>query len=305
MLRRLWFRQSLPEKVWLFLAITALCLTGFTGLTCLTGCVNTGPFNPERTVGVVSREDGSGTRVAFVDLLGIVEKNSDSTRKDRTTKEAVIAHQTGIMMTNISGNLHAIGYISLGSLNDTVKALAVDGAVPSGETVKDGTYPIVRPFILATRGEPTGLAKDFIDYILSAEGQEVVAKTYISVDDNGPSFISTKPAGRIVVAGSSSVTPVLEKLKEAYLDLNQSAAIEIQMTDSSTGMKSTIDGICDIGMSSRELTENERGQLIQTPIALDAITVIVNKNNPAVSLSKDQINAIFTGRVIVWQEVLP
>jgi phosphate transport system substrate-binding protein len=271
-----------------------------------TGCANLGPFDTEKSIDVVSREEGSGTRGAFVELFGIVEKSSDGTKKkDRTSKEAVVAHQTGIMMTNISGNTHSIGYISLGSLNDTVKLLQIDGVTPTAEAVKDASYPIVRPFNILTKDEPTGLVKDFISFILSADGQAVIAESYITVEDNAPAYTGSKPAGKIVVVGSSSVYPVMEKLKEAYLARNKNAAIEVQMSDSAAGIQSAIDGICDIGMSSRDLTERELAQLQPTLIALDAIAIVVNKKNPATSLTKSQVKDIFTGAAKVWNEVLP
>ncbi len=219
---------------------------------------NVSNFDTKKAINVISREDGSGTRGAFIELFGILQKNEDGTQKDLTTKEAVIARQTDVMMTNVAGDKYAIGYISLGSLNDTVKALNIEGVVPTTENVKNGTYPVSRPFNIATKGEPTGLAKDFIDFILSAEGQAVVSKSYIAVDDAPLAYAGSKPSGKIVVAGSSSVTPVMEKLKEAYLAVNPNAQIEIQMSDSSAGMNGAIDGTCDIGMASRELKDSER-----------------------------------------------
>ncbi|MCL1917934.1 MAG: substrate-binding domain-containing protein [Peptococcaceae bacterium] len=270
----------------------------------LTGCIAAGPFEAQKPVSVVSREDGSGTRSTFVDLFDIVEKTPEGGKKDRTTKEAVIANQTGIMMTHIDGNTHSIGYISLGSLNDTVKALEIDGIMPSPAAVKEGNYPVSRSFYVATKGDPTGLTKDFIDFILSAEGQDVVGKGYIALDDSAPAYTGDRPGGRIVIAGSSSVTPVMEKLKEAYQALNTSAVIEIQMTDSSSGMTSAIEGTCDIGMSSRALKESELEDLKPAKIALDGIAIIVNKKNPITSLTQAQVKSIFTGETKRWDAVL-
>ena len=260
-------------------------------------------FDSKKDITVVSREDGSGTRGAFIELFGIEQKNEDGTRKDLTTKEAIIAKQTDVMMTNISGDKYAIGYISLGSLNDTVKALQIDGVVPSAENVINGTYSIARPFNIATKGEATELAKDFIDFILSNEGQAVVANSYIAVSENALTYAGNKPSGKIVVAGSSSVTPIMEKLKEAYVLVNPGATIEIQLSDSSAGITGVIDGTCDIGMASRELKESELEQLTSIQIALDGITIIANHDNPTVNLTKEQVRAIFTGEMLKWSEV--
>ena len=260
-------------------------------------------FDSGKNIVVVSREDGSGTRGAFIELFGIEQKNDDGTKKDLTTKEAIIAKQTDVMMTNIIGNPYAIGYISLGSLNDTVKALKIEGVIPTADNVKNGTYPIARPFNIAIKGEPSALSGDFIDFILSADGQAIVGQSYIAVTENAPAYAGSKPAGKIVVAGSSSVTPIMEKLKEAYLLVNPNATIEIQMSDSSAGITGAIDGTCDIGMASRDLKDSELEQLTSTRIALDGITVIVNHDNPATNLTKEQVKAIFTGELLSWSEV--
>ena len=260
-------------------------------------------FDSGKSIIVVSREDGSGTRGAFIELFGIEQKNADGTRKDLTTKEAIIARQTDVMMANIAGDKYAIGYISLGSLNNTVKAIQIEGVTPSSENVKNGTYQIARPFNIATKGEATGLARDFIDFILSADGQLVVAKNYIAVNEDVLAYTGNKPSGKIVVAGSSSVTPVMEKLKEAYLVVNPNAVIEIQQSDSSAGMTGAVDGTCDIGMASRELKSSELQQLTSIQIALDGIAVIVNKENPAENLTKEQIKAIFTDATRTWSVI--
>ena len=260
-------------------------------------------FDSRKEIVVVSREDGSGTRGAFIELFGIEQRRDDGSRKDMTTKEAIIANQTGVMMTSIAGDKYAIGYISLGSLNKTVKALQIEGVIPTAANVKNGSYPIARPFNIATKGNSTGIAKDFIDYILSANGQAVVAASYIPIVENAAAYAGNKPSGKIVVAGSSSVTPIMEKLKEAYLVMNPRATIEIQMSDSSAGITGAIDGTCDIGMASRELKESELKQLISTQIALDGISVIVNHDNPATNLTKNQVKTIFTGETLTWSKV--
>ncbi|MDR1215691.1 MAG: substrate-binding domain-containing protein [Treponema sp.] len=262
-------------------------------------------FDPQKSIGVVSREDGSGTRGAFIELFGIEVKGADGSRKDMTTREAVIAKQTDVMMMSIAGDTYAIGYISLGSLNETIKAINVNGTAASTTNVKNGTYTVSRPFYIATKGEPTESTKDFINFITSSEGQSVIAKSYIPVDESAPAYTGNKPAGsKIVVAGSSSVTPIMEKLREAYLALNPSAVIEIQMSDSSAGMTAAISGACNIGMSSRELTENERTQLVPVKIAIDGIAIIVNKKNPVTNLTTDEVKTIFIGETTRWAQVI-
>ncbi|MDR0669476.1 MAG: substrate-binding domain-containing protein [Treponema sp.] len=249
---------------------------------------------------VISREDGSGTRSAFTELFEVL----DADKKDAITLGAEITNNTAVMMTSVAGERNAIGYISLGSLNDTVKALTIDGVMPNAGTAASGDYKITRPFYIATRGEVKAAAKDFITFIMSRNGQDVIqANGYVRRADTG-AFTSTMPSGRIIVAGSSSVTPVMEKLKEAYAKINPGLTIEIQQSDSSTGMNATIDGICDIGMASRELkaTELEKG-LSGTVIAIDGIAVIVNRANPLNGLTRDQVKAIYLGQIESWDAV--
>lgn len=262
-------------------------------------------FDTGKEIAVVSREEGSGTRGAFIELFGVEEKGADGTKKDNTTKDAEIQKSTGAAMTSVASNPYAIGYISLGSLNDTVKALKIDGAEATVDNIKSGTYKISRPFNIATKGEATGLAKDFIDFILSKEGQDIVeAEKFIKVSDDAAAFAGTKPTGKIVVGGSSSVTPVMEKLKEAYIKLNPSAEIEIQQNDSSSGMKGAIDGTFDIGMASRELKDSELASLTSIQIAIDGVAVVVNPANTAEDLTAAQVKDIFTGAVTEWSAVL-
>lgn len=253
---------------------------------------------------IVSREDGSGTRGAFIELFGIEEKNGDE-KVDMTTEEAQITNSTSVMMTTVAGDEYAIGYISLGSLDDSVKALKIDGAEATAENVKSGTYKVSRPFNIATKENlDNEVAKDFMNFIMSEEGQAVVEENhYIAVDDVKP-FEGTSPSGKAVVGGSSSISPVMEKLIEAYKAVNANAEIELQTTDSTTGMTSAIDGSYDIGMASRELKDTEiDGGLTATVIAKDGIAIIVNKNNPTEDLTKDQVNSIFRGEVTTWDEV--
>lgn len=280
--------------------IIRLGLTLILAATLLVGCAGQ---NEDSLISVISREDGSGTRGAFIELIGIEEKSADGNKVDHTTTEATIASKTDIMLTDVSGDDLAIGYISLGSLNDSIKALKIDGVEPTSENVKSGDYKVARPFNIATKGEPTGLAKDFIDYILSAEGQVVVSESYISVTDEAPSYTGGQLEGKIVVAGSSSVTPVMEKLKEAYELLNPAAEIEIQLSDSTSGMNAAIDGICDIGMASRSLKDSEKEVLNDTEIAIDGIAIIANKANTIDNLTTENVKDIFTGVVTKWSEI--
>lgn len=264
----------------------------------------TSDFDVSNDITVVSREDGSGTRGAFIELFGVEEKDADGNKVDMTTEEATISNSTSVVMTTVAGDDYAIGYISLGSLNDTVKALKIDGSEATVANIKSGTYKIARPFNIATKGDVSEVAQDFIDYIMSADGQAVVEDNgYISVSENA-AYAGSKPAGKIVIAGSSSVSPVMEKLKEAYLAINTNAEIEVQTSDSTTGMTSAIDGICDIGMASRELKDSElESGLTNMVIAMDGIAVVVNKNNSFDELSSDQVKSIYTGETLAWDEV--
>ena len=278
------------KRIVLTVTILALFITG-----CATGGGN--------EIVVVSREEGSGTRGAFIELFGIEEKDANGNKVDNTTDEAIVVNSTSVVMTTVAGNKNSIGYISLGSLNDTVKAVKVDGVEPTVENIKNNTYKVFRPFNIATRDDISELAQDFISFILSSDGQKVVEEnSYIAASEKGP-YSSTKPSGKIVIAGSSSVTPLMEKLKEAYLKVNTNAEIEIQASDSTTGMKLAMEGTCDIGMASRELKESELKKLKPTVIAMDGLVVIVNKENPVSNLTSDQIKGIFKGEITSWNEV--
>lgn len=253
---------------------------------------------------VVSREDGSGTRGAFIELFGIEEKDDSGNKIDKTTDTAEITNSTAVMMTTVAGNANAIGYVSLGSLNDTVKALSIDGAEPTVDNIKNGTYQIARPFNIATKEEMSEAAQDFIAFIMSEEGQKVVEENgYISQGSTG-AYVAAGVNGKVVVAGSSSVSPVMEKLKEAYEAMNQNVTIELQQSDSTTGMTSAIEGMCDIGMASRELKDSEKeAGLTATVIAMDGIAVVVNHNNAIDALESTQVKDIFTGAVTDWAEI--
>lgn len=252
---------------------------------------------------VVSREDGSGTRGAFVELLGI-EEEVDGEKMDMTTEDAKITNSTSVMMTTVEGDVNAIGYISLGSLNESVTAVKVDGAEATADNVAAGTYKVQRPFNIATNGTPGDAAQDFINFIMSREGQAVVVENgYIAVGDQ-PEYEAADVKGKIVVAGSSSVTPVMEKLKEAYEAVNSNVEIEVQQSDSTTGMQSAIDGLCDIGMASRELKDSEtEAGLTATVIAQDGIAIIVNNGSGIKELTSEQIKSIYTGEITTWEDV--
>lgn len=253
---------------------------------------------------VVSREDGSGTRGAFVELTGVEEKNADGVKMDNTTEEAIITNSTNVMMTTVAGDTTAIGYISLGSLNDTVKAVRLEGVEATVENIQAGAYPLSRPFTIVTTGTESGVAADFIAYLLSAQGQAVVAENgYIPLSD-APEYAGSQIAGRVVVAGSSSVTPVMEKLKEAYRALNPNADIEIQQSDSTTGVQSALSGVCDIGMASRALKDSEtEAGAVGTTLAMDGIAVILNHENALDDLTLAQVKAVYTGAALDWDEL--
>ena len=255
-------------------------------------------------ISVVSREDGSGTRGAFIELFGIEEKNDAGEKVDMTTEMAEITNSTAVMMTTVAGNPNAIGYSSLGSLDDSVKALKIDGAEATAENIKNGTYKVARPFNIATKEDISEVASDFIAFIMSDEGQAVVEENgYISQGSTG-AYTASNMSGKIVVAGSSSITPVMEKLKEAYIALNPNVTIEVQQNDSTTGMTSVAEGTCDIGMASRELKDSELANGLQpTVIAMDGIAVIVNQENTVSDMTSDTVKAIFTGATTDWSEV--
>lgn len=283
-------------KKFIALALTALML-----LSLAAGC---GKTSESTAIYVVSREEGSGTRGAFIELFGIEQKNEAGEKIDHTVETAEVTDSTSVMMQTIAGNKAAIGYISLGSLNDTVKALQIDGVDATAENVKNGTYKIARPFNVATLANVSPEAQDFLNFILSAEGQAVVEKANCISEGNTGAFTGGSVSGKIVVAGSSSVTPVMEKLKEAYNAINPNLTIDIQQSDSSNGMKSAIEGLCDIGMASRDLKDSElEAGLTPTAIALDGIAVIVNTESERSGLTSDQVRAIFMGELTDWSEV--
>ena len=289
--------------------ILSLGLAALMTVFALAGCgadSNDGGTGTGRdAISVLTREEGSGTRGAFIELLGIEEKNADGKKIDKTIDTAETTNSTSVMITTVQGNKAAIGYISLGSLDKSkVKALKVDGAEATTDNVKSGEYKVARPFNIATKGDATGVASDFIKFILSADGQAVVEKNgYISEGNTG-AYKASGQKGKITIGGSSSVTPVMEKLKEAYVKVNPDVTVDVQQNDSSSGMKGAIDGIYDIGMASRDVKDSEKeAGLNSIKIALDGIAVIVNKDNTLDSITSEQIKNIYTGSLTKWSEI--
>lgn len=259
----------------------------------------------EGAIDVISREDGSGTRGAFIELFGVEQKDAASGEKvDYTTDDAEITNSTEVMITSVAGDKQAIGYISLGSLNDSVKALKIDGAAATVDDIKDGTYKIARPFNIVTTGEVSDVAQDFINFIFSEEGQKVVEDNgYISQGNQG-AYTASGKSGKVTVAGSSSVTPVMEKLAEAYKALNSAVTVEVQQSDSTTGVTSSIEGVCDIGMASRDLKDEETAKGAQGQvIAMDGIAVVVNNDNPVDDLTSEQVKDIYVGDTTDWSDL--
>ena len=255
-------------------------------------------------INVVSREEGSGTRGAFVELFDLKEKNSKGDTVDMTTSNAIVTNSTSVTLTTVAGDKSAIGYASLGALNDSVKVLKIDGQKASVETIKDGSYKISRPFNIVTKSEISKSAKDFMAYILSSDGQKIVKDNgYIPLEQKEP-YQTSVTTGKVVVSGSSSVTPVMEKLKEAYSKVNPGVKVDIQQSDSSTGITDTIDGTSDIGMASRELEESEKEKGVSsTVIAMDGIALVVNKANKVENLTSQQVKDIFSGKITEWKDL--
>ena len=261
-------------------------------------------FNNKKSISVLSREDGSGTRGAFIELFGIEKKDASGKKVDYTTEEAAITNSTAVMLTSVAGDGYAIGYVSLGSLNDSVKAVKIDGADATVANITNGSYKISRPFNIAVKEGLSPVALDFVNFIVSDEGQKVIAANkYIKIQ-NTKAYTSSKANGKVVVAGSSSVSPVMEKLIEAYKGVNPNAKLELQTSDSTTGVTNAITGACDIGMASRALKDSEKAKGVkEITIAIDGIAVIVNKVNPVENMTKVQVEQIFTGNITKWSDV--
>lgn len=285
--------------------ILLLAATGLMGLGILAACSGGSSFSASDTINVVSREEGSGTRGAFIELFGVEEKDANGEKVDNTSTTAIVTNSTSVMLTTVAEDASAIGYASLGSLNDSVKVLNIDGKTASVADIKNGTYKISRPFNIVTKEDKVSqAAQDFMDYILSTDGQKVVETAGYIPLDNAAAYKSTASSGKVVVAGSSSVTPVMEKIKEAYQKVNTKVDVEIQQSDSSTGITSAIDGSADIGMASRELKDEESGKGVKaTVIATDGIAVVVNKKNKVSDLTTEQVKEIFTGKTTAWADL--
>ena len=297
--------------------ITATALFGVLAVSAFAGCgsassssngssdagSDAAKFDASKTISVVTREEGSGTRDAFTELTGVLVKDGDN-KTDNTTTSAVTINSTEAVITNVKDNEAAIGYISLGSLNDTVKALKIGGVEATADNVKSGDYAVSRPFNIAYKGELSDVAQDFVDYIMSSDGQKIVSDNgYVTVSENA-AYSGKKPSGKISVAGSSSVSPVMEKLAEAYQKVNTNAKVEIQTSDSSAGMQSAMGGTCDIGMASRDRKDEEKSTLKVETIAKDGIAVIVNNANTCDDLTLDQVKSIYTGETTVWSDII-
>ena len=297
--------------------ITATALFGVLAVSVVGGCGGAGSssngssnagsdaakFDASKTISVVTREEGSGTRDAFTELTGVLVKDGDN-KTDNTTTSAVTINSTEAVITNVKDNEAAIGYISLGSLNDTVKALKIGGVEATADNVKSGDYAVSRPFNIAYKGELSEAAQDFVDYIMSSDGQKIVSDNgYVTVSENA-AYSGKKPSGKISVAGSSSVSPVMEKLAEAYQKVNTNAKVEIQTSHPSAGMQSAMGGTCDIGMASRDLKDEEKSALKVETIAKDGIAVIVNNANTCDDLTLDQVKSIYTGETTVWSDII-
>ncbi len=299
------------KKIAALTVMSTLAVTAFAGCGSGTGSSSDAgngsssgsSFDTSKQITVVTREEGSGTRDAFTELTGVLVEEGGN-KSDNTTSSAVTINSTEAVITNVKDNEAAIGYISLGSLNDTVKALKVNGVEATGDNVKSGDYAISRPFNIAYKGELSEVAQDFVDYIMSSDGQKVITdEGYVSVSES-EAYSGSKPSGKISVAGSSSVSPVMEKLAEAYQAVNTNAKVEIQTSDSSAGMQAATEGTCDIGMASRELKDDETKNLKSQTIAKDGIAIIVNNANPCDDITLDQIKSIYTGETTVWSDII-
>ena len=290
-------------KKWKMLA--GLALLGLGAGAVLSACEKSAKTDSGMgQINVVSREEGSGTRGAFVELFGLKGENSKGDAVDMTTSNAIVTNSTSVTLTTVSGDKSAIGYASLGALNDNVKVLNIDGQKASVETIKDGSYKISRPFNIVTKSEISKPSKDFIAYILSSDGQKIVKDSgYIPLEQQ-ESYQTSVSTGKVVVSGSSSVTPVMEKLKEAYGKVNPGVKVDIQQSDSSTGITDTIDGTSDIGMASRELEKSEKSKGVSsTVIAMDGIALVVNKANKVKNLTSQQVKDIFSGKITDWKDL--
>ena len=290
------------KKVLAVGVIAAMAATMFTA--CGSSSSGSSDSDASGKISVISREEGSGTRGAFIELFGIETKDKDGNKTDNTIKDAEITNSTAVMIQTVQGNKAAIGYISLGSLASSVKALKVDGNEASVENVKKGTYKVSRPLNIVIGKKTNAAAKDFINYIMSKEGQKIVEKEGYVPEDTSKTYSKSDASGKISGAGSSSVTPLKEKLAEAYQKVNSDVKVEVQESDSTTGITSATEGVCNIGMASRDLEKEETDKGVKSKeIARDGIAVIVNKDNSLSEITSEQVQKIYTGEITKWDEL--
>lgn len=301
--------QDMTKNV-MRIALTALAAAAcFAGALAMIGCSSSGQESgagSDEQISVYSREDGSGTRGAFVELFGLEEKDAQGNKTDTTTDKAAITNSTSVMMTSVANDPNGIGYISLGSLNGSVKAVQIDGVEATADNVKSGSYKVSRPFNIVLSDMSNAAANDFVTFVMSADGQAIVEDNhYIAINDAAQPYQKGDVSGKVVIAGSSSVTPVMEKLAEAYESVNPAVTIEVQQSDSTTGVNMAIEGTCDIGMASRELKDSEVAAGVRSqPIARDGIAVIVAPASSVDELTSQQVKDIFSGIAKTWADVI-
>ncbi len=297
-----------------FTLAVALAFMGLAGFGTMTGCKAKNASSESdkagvveekgREINVLSREEGSGTRGAFIEIFGIEKKDANGKKVDYTSEEAAITNSTAVMITSVAGDEAAIGYISLGSLNDTVKALKIDGVDATVSNIQNGSYKISRPFNVVVKDQISDAASDFLNYVLSSEGQDIVEQNKCIRLAEAGQYQSASPSGKVVISGSSSVSPVMEKLIEAYKNVNPQVTVELQTSDSTTGVTNAINGNCDIGMASRAVKDSEKAAgANEITIAIDGIAVVVNKANSVDNLTKENVEEIFTGKITDWSQV--
>lgn len=286
--------------------ILAVVLVAAIAVTVFAGCSAKKDNNKNENtasggaITVISREDGSGTRDAFTELMEIIDEQGN----DATVDTAEITNSTSVMMSTVNGNANAIGYVSLGSLSDEVKALSLDGVAPSTQTVKDGSYKLQRPFNIAyNETSLSDAAKDFIRYIMSTQAAEVINEEGYIAMDTAEDYKASGLSGTVTLAGSTSVAPLMNVLADKYEILNPNVKIEIQESGSSAGIQSAIEGAVNIAMSSRNLKDEESKVLASKKIALDGIAVIVNSSNGLNNITSAHLKDIYTGKVTKWEEV--
>lgn len=274
------------------------------GVVALTGCASdaaAGEFNFDRQINVIARDAGSGTHGAFIEVLGIEVRDADGNTTDHTTVDAEVAPSTSGVITSVAGNTYSIGYISLGSLNDSVTAINVGGVSATAANVQNGSYELFRTFYIAVQENVSDLTQDFINFILSAEGQEIAARSYVPAISNASAYVAAgNLSGTIVVSGSTSVAPLFERLKEAYEEIHPNVTVEVHSAGTSAGINAAISGLADIGMSSRELRPAELEEVRSITVAYDGLAVIVNNASPITNLTPEQIRSIFVGETTRW-----